>query len=140
MKKGISNYPFFLCYYFVMQNDKYNEERKIVSRLIFMVLAETLHVREAILKFPKDADDATIKTAYHALVHYEADEDLRRRDIDYKDEQDDYLEFIAQTMQDGSALPQNIIKSYEKYYKTISLSYAKNIKGLLKSLCKFLNV
>lgn len=105
-----------------------------------MVLAETLHVREALLKFPKEVNDPTIKTAYHALVHMEADEDLRRMDLDYKDEQDDYLEFIAQTMQEGGVLPQNIINSYDKYYKTISLPYAKTLKGLLKSLCKFLNV
>lgn len=123
-----------------MPNNDYKEERKKVSRLIYMVLAETLHVREALLKFPKEINDATIKTAYHALVHFEADEDLRKRDLDYKDEQDDYLEFIAQTLQNGDALPQNMIKSYDKYYKTISLPYAKNIKGLLKSLCKFLNV
>lgn len=123
-----------------MSNSDYKEERKIVSRLIYMVLAETLHVREALLKFPKEVSDSTIKTAYHALVHMEADEDLRRMDLDYKDEQDDYLEFIAQIMQSGDALPQNIIKSYDKYYKAISLPYAKNMKGLLKSLCKFLNV
>lgn len=123
-----------------MSKENYKEERKIVSRLIYMVLAETLAVREALLKFPKEISDSTTKTAYHALVHMEADDDLRRMDLDYKDEQDDYLEFIAQTMQNGDALPQNIIKSYDKYYKNISLPYAKNMKGLLKSLCKFLNV
>lgn len=123
-----------------MSNSDYKEERKNISRLIYMVLAETLPVREALLKFPKEINDPTIKTAYHALVHHEADEDYRRMDLDYKDEQDDYLEFIAQTIQEGDALPQNIIESYNKYYKNISLPYAKNFKGFLKSLCKFLNV
>jgi len=123
-----------------MAKKDYKEERRIVSRLIYMVLAETLHVRDAILRFPKDADDSTIKTAYHALIHMEADEDFRRRDMDYKEEQDDYLEFIAQIMQSGDALPRNIIKSYDKYYKNIDTPHSESMKGLLKSLCKFLNV
>ncbi len=123
-----------------MIKPKYKEERKIVSRLIYMVLAETLHVKEAILKFPKDINDDTIKTAYHALIHLEADEEFRKKDLDYKDEQDDYLEFIAEILQTGNALPQNIIKSYNKYYENINTPYSESMKGLIKSLCRFLNV
>lgn len=123
-----------------MSRKDYKEDRKNVSRLIYMVLAETLHVKDAILRFPKDTNDATIKTAYHALVHFEADEDYRRTDLDYKDEQDDYLEFIAQILQEGNALPKNIIKSYDKYYKNANLPNSENMKGLIKSLCRFLNV
>lgn len=116
------------------------EDRKFVSRLIYLVLAETLHVREAILKYPKDVEDETLKAAYHALIHFEADEDLRRQDLDYKDEQDDYLEFIAETLSSGAELPKNFIKSYNKYYKNINAPHSDGMKGLLKSICKFLNV
>ena len=123
-----------------MVKKNYKEDRKFVSRLIYMVLADTLDARKAILDFPKDVDDSTIRTAYHALIHREADEEFRRTDIDYKDEQDDYLEFIAQIMQTGAALPQNIIKSYDKYYKNIDTPHSESMKGLVKSLCKFLNV
>lgn len=123
-----------------MAKNEYREERKKVSRLIYMVLAEALDVREAILKFPKDINDATIKTAYHALIHMDADEDFRKSNLDYKDEQDDYLEFIAQILQTGDALPQNVIKSYDKYYKNVDTPHSESMKGLLKSLCKFLNV
>lgn len=105
-----------------------------------MVLADTLHVREAILRFPKDVNDDNIKTAYHALIHREADEDFRNKDLDYKEEQDDYLEFIAQILQDGNPLPKNVIKSYDKYYKNIDTPHSENMKGLIKSLCRFLNV
>jgi len=118
----------------------YKEERKNVSRLIYMVLADTLHVRDAILKFPKDINDKSIKTAYHALIHRESDEEFRRTDLEYKDEQDDYLEFIAQILQEGKVLPQNIIKSYDKYYKNIDTPHSESMKGLIKSLCRFLNV
>lgn len=123
-----------------MKKKDYKEERKIVARLIYMVLTETLHIKDAILKFPKDINDSTIKAAYHALIHAEADEDFRLKDLDYKEEQDDYLEFIAQTLQEGNALPQNIIKSYDKYYKNMGTPHSENMKGLLKSLCRFLNV
>ena len=123
-----------------MTENKFTEERKKVSRLIYMVLADSLHVREAILKFPKDINDLSVKTAYHALIHREADEDLRMRDLAYREEQDDYLEFIAQILQSGEQLPQNLIKEYDKYYRDIQTPHAENVKGLLKSLCKFLNV
>lgn len=123
-----------------MVKKEYKEERKNVSRLIYMVLAETLNVREALLKFPKDINDSTIKTAYHALIHREADEDFRRKDLEYKEEQDDYLEFIAQILQEGKSLPQNFIKSYDKYYKNINTPNSESMKGLIKSLCRFLNV
>lgn len=118
----------------------YKEERKSVSKLIYMVLTERLNVRDALLKFPKDVNDATIKTAYYALIHLEADEDLRRSDFDYREEQDDYLEFIAQILQDGSALPKNLIKSYDKFYKNTQLPTSKSLEGFLRNLCKFLNV
>jgi len=123
-----------------MAKKDYKDDRKFVSRLIYLVLTDGLTVKDAILKFPKDLDDDTIKTAYHALIHFEADVDFRRRDLEYKDEQDDYLEFIAQILQEGNALPKNIIKSYDKYYKNIDTPHSESVKGLLKSLCKFLNV
>lgn len=123
----------------MVKND-YKEERKKVSRLIYSVLSDNLNVREAVLQFPKDVNDSTIKTAYYALIHREADEDLRRGDLDYKEEQDDYLEFIAQILHDGNSLPQNLIKSYNKYYKETQIPHSKNVKGFLRSLCKFLNV
>lgn len=123
-----------------MGKNGFIEERKSVSRLIYMVLTEKLIVREAILRFPKDVNDSSIKTAYHALVHRESDEDFRRYNLEYKDEQDDYLEFIAQILQTGEALPKNVIESYNKYYKDANTPRSKSMKGLIKSLCKFLNV
>lgn len=123
-----------------MAKKEYIEDRKNVSRLIYMVLAETLAVREAILRFPKDVNDASVKTAYHALIHRESDEEFRRTNLDYKDEQDDYLEFIAQILQNGDALPQNIIQSYNKYYKDANTPHSESMKGIIKSLCRFLNI
>ena len=60
------------------------EDRAYVSRLIIKVLTDKICAREAILHFPENHNDKSIQAAYHALVHREADEDLRHRDLLYK--------------------------------------------------------
>jgi len=111
------------------------DNRKVVADLIRKVLIYGAPAREAILRFPKDTQDRSILAAYHALVHFEADEDLRARDLLYKEEQDDYLEFISCTLERGEDLPDNIIKSYDEFYETTSIP-----KGFWQSFLKFLNV
>ena len=123
-----------------MTNPISKEDRARVAELIRKVLMGYICVREAILAFPKDSEDASIIAAYHALVHYEADEDLRRRDELYKEEQNDYLEFISYILKQGNDLPDNIIKNYEKYYKAACLPHENNAKGFLHSFFKFLNI
>ncbi|MBQ3640749.1 hypothetical protein II810_00390 [bacterium] len=115
-------------------------DRQFVSELIRKVLISQISVREALLSFPKDTADKSIYAAYHALVHLEADEDLRARDEVYRDEQDDYLEFIFQTLERNEDLPDNIIKNYEKYYETANILHEDNAKGFLKGFFRFLNV
>ncbi len=115
-------------------------DREKVAEIIRYVLISQLSVREAVLEFPKDTEDNSIHAAYHALIHYEADEDLRNRDEVYRDEQDDYLEYISQTLERNEDLPNNIIKNYEKYYKTANLVHENNAKGFLHGFFKFLNV
>ena len=113
-------------------------DRKFVGRLIYAVLTERKSVREAIKLFP-DTKDKNIECAYHALVHYEADEDMRYKDIEFREEQDDYLEFIAQTLSEGKELPRNIIADYEDYYKGTAKPWAKDWKSLLKEFFRFIN-
>ena len=88
------------------------EDRVFVAKLLRNVRIGVCSVRVAMLNYPKDTDDESLIAAYHALIHYEADEDLRRRDELYKDEQDDYLEFLANTLDKGEDFPQNIIDNY----------------------------
>ena len=116
------------------------EDRVYVASLIRQVLISRLCVREAILNFPKDTKDKSIQAAFHALVHYEADEDLRARDSLYREEQDDYLEFISNLLERGEDLPENIIENYEKYYACANIPHEENTKGFFKSFWKFLNV
>lgn len=116
------------------------EARKYIGDLIIAVLTDRIIVREAIKKFPNDVKDVSIKCAYHALVHREADEDLRHRDIMYRDEQDNYLEQVAMTLKQGNPLPKNIVKNYNKYYRNIQINHSVKFKNIIKKLCKFLNV
>lgn len=105
-----------------------------------LVLTGQMAVRQALLNFPKDTNDKSIITAYHALIHFEADEDLRASDALYKEEQDEYLEFLADTLSKNRTLPQNIIKSYKNYYSNVALPKDKNTKKILAKLFKFLNI
>ena len=116
------------------------ENRKRVAELVRKVRLGLLPVKDALLMFPDVTDDKSIMASYHALVHYEADEDLRLRDELYREEQDDYLEFISYTMDRGEDLPKNIIKSYEMYYKSANIPHSKDTKGFLESFFRFLNI
>lgn len=113
--------------------------RKFVGRLIFAVLTERKKVREAIKLFP-DTKDINIECAYHALVHYAADEKIRYQDIEYRDAQDDYLEFLAQTLSEGKYLPKNIIEEYKPYYKGTSKAWRDGIKGFWNEFRRFINI
>jgi hypothetical protein len=120
--------------------DTVNSARQLVAALIRQVLVCSITSREAVLQFPKDTTDKSIEAAYHALVHFEADEDLRHRDVLYKEEQNDYLEFISHILERGEDLPDNIIKSYEKYYEGANIPAEKGARGFWKSFMKFLNI
>lgn len=116
------------------------EERLLVSELVKKALLGYIPVREALLRFPHDTKDKSIHAAFHALVHLEADEDLRKRDIDYREEQDEYLALISEILASGEDLPDNIIRNYEKYYKEADIPHAKNASGNIKSFFRFLNL
>ena len=113
--------------------------RKFVGRLIYAVLTERKTVLDAIKLFP-ESKDASIECAYHALVHYSADEEIRYMDIEYRDAQDDYLEFLAQTLSEGKTLPKNIIAEYKPYYSGTASTWKEDAKGFLKEFMRFINI
>ena len=118
----------------------YTKERKYISTLIFDVLTEKTIVREALLKFPKDLEDPSSIAAYHALIHLEADEDLRKKDNLYKQEQDDYILYIAETFQKGEELPVNIVKEYADFYDWAPSQFSKTKKGIFEKLKRDINI
>lgn len=115
-------------------------ERKYISGLIFDVLTEKTIVREALLKFPKDLEDPSAIAAYHALIHLEADEDLRKKDRLYKEEQDNYIIYIAETFQNGEELPQNVIQEYKDFYRWAPSQFSKTKHGIWEKLKRFINI
>ena len=114
-------------------------DRQLVSRLIMLVITGQIPVRQALLSFPKNTTDKSIITAYHALIHYEADDDLRTRDAVYREEQDDYLELLAHILENGEDLPDNVIENYKKYYKSANIQNGNDARGLIKSFLRFLS-
>ena len=72
----------------------YSDRLKAAS-LLRLVRVGQISARKAVLEYPRDVQDESLIAAYHALIHYEADEDIRARDALYKEEQDDYLNMIA---------------------------------------------
>ena len=117
----------------------YTAVRKQVANLFFSVLTDKVSVREALLHFPKDCEDKTVITAWHALCYLEADEDIRKKDIEYRNEQDEYLEFIAFTLKEGNSLPDNIINSYIPYHTEPLTPCTNTLKGVIYKFKKFLN-
>ena len=115
-------------------------DRQYVGRLLRMVRIGQLSVREALLNYPKDIEDDSLIAAYHALIHYEADEDIRLRDRLYREEQDDYIEFLSYTLENGEDLPQNIIDNYNNFYDYAPILHKKGIGGFFKSFWKILNI
>lgn len=116
----------------------YKKERQRVSHLFIGVLTQKLKVRDALANFPKDCEDKTLIAAWHALCHYEADEDLRKKDNMYKREQDEYIEYIAFTLQKGEELPINIINSYLPYHETSLIANSSKMRGIIHTLKRFL--
>lgn len=120
--------------------ENFQNDREYVASLLRLVRIGNLSVKDAMLKYPKDTKDESLIAAYHALIHYEADEDLRAKDELYKEEQDDYIEFLAYTLANGDDLPKNIIENYKNFYDSAPVLHEKNVKGFFKGFWKNLNV
>lgn len=116
------------------------QNRLLVSDLIFDVLTSKKTVQEALNMFPIDKNDINIKCAFDALMHREADEDLRKKISGYKELQDDLLETIANILKQNHKLPQNIIARYNKYHQT-DLIYKKTsfFKEIIESFKRTIN-
>ncbi len=115
------------------------KQRQFVGNIIIAVLTEKINVKKGLLLFPKGCEDPSIHAAWHALCHYEADEDIKAKDIDYNNQQIELLEFIAFTFKDGDPLPQNIIDAYKPFYQEDPISYDTGLKGIIKKLLRFVN-
>lgn len=121
------------------QEIDYTAQRQHVGNIIIGVLTERISVKKGLLLFPKGCEDPSIHAAWHALCHYEADEDIKRENRAFNDQQIELLEMIAFEFKDGNPLPQNIINAYKPYYQDDPISYESGLKGLVKKLLRFIS-
>ncbi|MBQ2983347.1 MAG: hypothetical protein IJD57_00930 [Candidatus Gastranaerophilales bacterium] len=119
--------------------DNLKKNREFVSLLIKKVLSNEMTVLEAVSIFPKEKDDISIKCAFDALMHREADEDLRKNIEGYSQIQDDFLSDLAVILSKNQPLPKNIIMQYYKFHeddlisddKFDFLSFLKKVKRMI---------
>ena len=117
----------------------YTSQRRYVGNIVISVITEQITVQRALTLFPKGCNDPSIRAAWHAICHYEADEELKSKDIEFNNQQLELLEMIAFAFKDGEPLPQNIIEAYKPYYKDNPISYEKGLSGILKKLFRFIS-
>lgn len=115
--------------------------RKKAGELIKCVLAKKILTRQALLMFPKDVKDESVRASWHALCHLEADEDIRARDSEYALVQNSFLNDMANTLLEGIELPSDIRNAYKEYHDDMPLTpHIKGVLGLIASFEKFLNI
>ena len=117
--------------------DRIIKIKKDLAALIYDILAEKISVQDSVKKFPKGIKDDSVVCAIHAIIHYDADEDYRKYDSLYFEEQKEYLEYIANLFREGENLPLNIIEEYKNYYETAPIIRKKGIIETLKNLFRF---
>ena len=119
---------------------KIYQNRLLVSDLIYDVLVDKKTVQDAVSLFPKDKNDINIKCAFDALIYREADEEIRKKNSDYAQMQDEYLELIAKTLKENEALPKNVIARYLKYNNDdILAGNEKTFRQKLNKLKRMIN-
>ena len=112
--------------------------RKLVGILLYDIISNKITPFDAVQKFPKDIDDISIKIAWHAIIHYDSDEDIRKNDNLYAQEQIKYLEGLGKILLQGDPLPENILKEYENIYEETILPKRPSIKEYIKSIFRFI--
>ena len=119
---------------------KIYQNRLLVSDLIFQVLSGKITVNQALSAFPKEKNDINIKCAFDALMHREADEDLRNKVAHYSEVQDEFLADLANILKENEKLPQNIIEQYQKYHsENLMGEWDKPLKSILKNFKRMIN-
>lgn len=112
--------------------------REIVSELIIKLLAEKITLKEFVQEFPAYNTDESLECAYHAVLHYDSDDEYRKNDIEYATEQINHLKHIADLLENNESLPVNMIEEYRQYYEKVPILSPKGFKNILKNLFKMI--
>ena len=119
--------------------NNYIDDRIYVSNLINSLLVGKMRVLDVLKLFPKRKNDPSLNAAFHAIVHYEADEDLRKRDSLYAQQQDECLYEMALILAKGESLPVNIICEYNDFHDETLIFPEMNKKTIFERLKKMIN-
>ncbi len=112
--------------------------RKLVGILLYDIISNKITPFDAVQKFPRDINDTSIKIAWHAIIHFDSDEDIRKNDNLYSQEQIKYLEGIGKILLQGEPLPENILNEYENIYEETVLPKRASVKEYIKSIFRFI--
>jgi hypothetical protein len=116
-----------------------DNQKKLIASLIRQVLTGEICARQALEQFPCNIEDESFQCVWHALIHFEADEDLRKRDAEYAEVQDEYLKELIEIFEKGESLPENIIEEYNKFYGKAVKTDSKDFFSKVKSIFRFIN-
>jgi len=114
--------------------------RKKMADTLFSVLAGRTSVLRAVSDFPKNIPDDSVNVCFHILMHLEADEDIRKEDNIYREEQDEFILQVASFLQAGEDIPINIINEYNDFYKETLIYPEINRHTVISRLKKFINI
>ena len=119
---------------------KIYQNRLLVGDLIIKVVSGKISVSQALSAFPREKNDINLKCAFDALMHREADEDLRNKVAGYSEIQDEFLIDLAGILKENQKLPQNIIEQYQKYHsENLMGEWDKPLKSILKNFKRMIN-
>lgn len=117
-----------------------DKEKILIAQLIENVVLKKQTVAEALKFFPDDRNDIDIKCAFDALIYYEADEEIRKKDADYATAQDEYLIETASLLKENKKLPKNIVENYLKYNNDNLIGdWDNSIKGIINKIKRTIN-
>lgn len=121
------------------QEKLHKTAREAIGKLFYSLIQGVVSPQDVIKYFPRNVEDVSIKIAWHALLHYDADEEIRLRDSEYAQEQIKYMELLASILTKGEELPENMLEEYEALYKDTVLPKHYNWWGNLRSFFRFLD-
>lgn len=113
--------------------------REATGKILYNVISGAITPFEATKFFPKNIEDISVKIAWHALLHFDADEEIRKKDALFAQEQLKYLELLAKILSEGKELPQNMLIDYEIIYKDTIMPKRYDFWGNLKAFFRFLD-
>ncbi|MCQ2958043.1 MAG: hypothetical protein MJ180_03965 [Candidatus Gastranaerophilales bacterium] len=113
--------------------------REATGKLFYSVISGAITPFEATKYFPKNVDDVSLKIAWHALLHFDADEEIRAKDFEYAQEQLKYIELLAKILSQGKELPANMLDVYENLSSGTVLPKTYNWWGKLTALFRFID-